>query len=233
VRREIPLLPLVLVTLAVLAVAVLARFPPDTWNEGPGPTPQESRTGVVDLVRATAALLPEEHWWPRNGPVSVYPCALRRGERGVQYDFDLHIRRMSEEDAGLPAAPAREAAAELVADHWRELGMTVTIAGNRGRVPTVYGSGGPVLRADFATDGPDETYSVGAVSACARGDADELLAEEDAQRAAGIVLPGDEGIVGPSDPPDPESSPPRPRAEAGRERGLDRRWRPGAPSHRT
>ncbi|PPI16734.1 hypothetical protein C5D07_05660, partial [Rathayibacter tritici] len=54
---------------------------------------------------------------------------------------------------------------------------------------------GPVLRASFHTGAVEDQYLIDAVMPCAPGDFESLLLEDNAQRAAGVVLPGDEGIA--------------------------------------
>lgn len=87
--------------------------------------------------------------------------------------------------------------------------MTVTILSTDARYPTVYADGGPVHRASFATDGPDDSYTVGATSYCQPGDVRSIVDDDDAQRAAGVMLSGDEGIIDRNDPRWSEMSRPR------------------------
>ncbi|MBP6685281.1 MAG: hypothetical protein KA158_07645, partial [Leucobacter sp.] len=79
------------------------------------------------------------------------------------------------------------------ATYWESLGMTVQISDST-KWPTVYGEGGPVLRASFDTGAAENSYRIGVVSTCAAGDFYELNEEDRAARAAGEVLPGDEGV---------------------------------------
>ncbi|AND15595.1 hypothetical protein A6122_0435 [Rathayibacter tritici] len=72
--------------------------------------------------------------------------------------------------------------------------MTVRVTGPT-LWPNVYGEGGPVLRASFHTGAVEDQYLIDAVMPCAPGDFESLLLEDNAQRAAGVVLPGDEGIA--------------------------------------
>ncbi|PPH21629.1 hypothetical protein C5D47_08715 [Rathayibacter toxicus] len=66
--------------------------------------------------------------------------------------------------------------------------------------PTVYGEGGPVLRASFVTAAADDMYNLGAVMPCIPGDRVELNKADQRRRDAGEVLPGDEGAPGLHDP---------------------------------
>jgi hypothetical protein len=66
----------------------------------------------------------------------------------------------------------------------------------------VVGEGGPVLRAMFETDGPDDLYPTGDVAPYAPADAAALNDEDEAERKSGRILPGDEGIVRGEDPKD-------------------------------
>ncbi|AZZ56211.1 hypothetical protein C7V51_10185 [Rathayibacter iranicus] len=87
-----------------------------------------------------------------------------------------------------------EGDARKVAAYWQSLGMSVRITDSTPR-PTVYAEGGPVLRASFMTGTTDDSYRIGAVAPCAPGDAVGILREDNAQRDAGVMLPGDEGVV--------------------------------------
>ncbi|KZX19640.1 hypothetical protein ACH61_03265 [Rathayibacter tanaceti] len=79
--------------------------------------------------------------------------------------------------------------------------MTVRLVDTTPR-PSVYGEGGPVLRASFHTGGAEELYLIGAVMPCAPGDFESLLLDDNAQREAGVILPGDEGAGLEPDPRD-------------------------------
>lgn len=96
-RRDVSLVPVVLITLAVLAIALIARFPPWAEKERPALTPQENRVALVDFVRDTTRQLDIKGWWPRNGSASPYDCTGANRDRGARYDFDLLAPRGPEE----------------------------------------------------------------------------------------------------------------------------------------
>ncbi|WP_181026435.1 hypothetical protein [Rathayibacter tritici] len=114
------------------------------------------------------------------------------GMKGASYSYDLWA----------PAGTDVEGDARKVAEFWESLGMTVRVTDTTPR-PTVYGEGGPVLRASFDTGAVENQYNIGAVMPCSPGDAEQLLDDDNAQRDAGAVLPGDEGVVPKPDPRDP------------------------------
>jgi hypothetical protein len=147
-------------------------------------SPREGRDRVVEFVRESAGRLDVEGWWPRNGAAAPDVCGLGDGVTGASYSFGWWA----------PAGPDLEADARTVAGYWKSLGMAVRLVDSTAS-PNVYGEGGPVLRASFHTGGPEEHYLIDAVMPCAPGDAEALLLEDEAQRADGVVLPGDEGIV--------------------------------------
>ncbi|AZZ55728.1 hypothetical protein C5E08_07395 [Rathayibacter iranicus] len=207
VRRDMPLITVVLIT---LAIALITRFPPQAEEERPTLTPQENRIALVQFVRDTAQQLDIDGWWPRNGSASPYDCTQANRDRGARYDFDLLAPRGPDERTDPTRAAIREHSADVVADYWRSLGMTVTILSTDARYPTVYADGGPVHRASFATDGPNDSYMVGATSYCQPGDVTSIRDNDDAKRAAGAVLPGDEGTIDRNDPRRSEMSKPRP-----------------------
>lgn len=146
---------------------------------------------------------------PRNGSASPYDCTRANRDRGARYDFDLLAPRGPEERTDPTRAAVREHSADVIAAYWRSLGMTVTILSTDARYPTVYADGGPVHRASFATDGPDDSYMVGVTSYCQPGDVRSIMDDDDAQRAASVVLPGDEGTIDRNDPRWSEMSRPR------------------------
>ncbi|AZZ55726.1 hypothetical protein [Rathayibacter iranicus] len=209
-RRDASLITVVLITLAILAIALITRFPLRAQEERLIMTPQQTRIALVSFVRDSTQQLDIDGWWPRNGPASPSDCTFANGDPGAVYDFDLLAPRGPDERTDPTRAAIREHSADVVADYWRSLGMTVTILSTDARYPTVYADGGPVHRASFATDGPDDSYFIGATSICVPGNADELLDDDDAKRAAGVVLPGDEGTIDRNDPRWSEMSKPRP-----------------------
>ncbi|AGW42723.1 hypothetical protein O159_28490 [Leifsonia xyli subsp. cynodontis DSM 46306] len=146
-------------------------------------TPREGRDAVVDLVISTTKQLAVTGWWPRNGPVWADECSLGGGVLGASYSYDHWAPRGTDHTGD----------ARKVADYWKSLGMTVRILDQGG--PVVYGSGGPVLRADFDTHAADNSYRVGALAPCSPGDFWELNEEDQAERDQGKVLPGDEGVI--------------------------------------
>ena len=166
-------------------------------------TPREGRDQVVDFVKTTTGLTNTSGWWPRNGVSVAAECTFGEGQNGANYDYYLAAPRASDH-------PGK---ARSVADYWKSLGMNVRIVGPAAS-PAVFGEGGPVLRAMFETDGPDDLYLMVGVAPCAPGDAVALNDEDEAERKSGKILPGDEGVVPREDPRDrpafPGESPPTP-----------------------
>jgi hypothetical protein len=160
-------------------------------NEDPTMTPREGRDQVVEFVKATTAQTTAKGWWPRNGVAAPGACSLDKGHEGANYDYYL----------AAPRGTDHAGKARLVADYWKTLGMNVRIVGPT-ESPAVLGEGGPVLRAMFETDGPDNLYLMVGVAPCAPGDAVALNNEDEAERKSGKSLPGDEGIVLRKDPRD-------------------------------
>ncbi|QWL29745.1 hypothetical protein [Rathayibacter toxicus] len=149
---------------------------------GGGMPPEESRRQVVDFVRDSAKRVPVEGWWPKTGTAYADVCSLGGGEKGAEYSYDYWA----------PRGTDFEGDARRVAEYWRSLGMSVRVT-NTTPYPTVYGEGGPVLRAIFVTAAADDMYNVGAVMPCIPGNDDELNKADQRRRDAGEVLPGDEG----------------------------------------
>lgn len=145
---------------------------------------REGRDRVVEFVRNSAERLEIEGWWPRNGAAGPDVCGLGDGLTGASYSYDWWA----------PAGTEVEGDARKVADSWESLGMTGRVTDSTPR-PPVYGAGGPVLRATFVTGAVEEMDMIGAEMPCVPGDVEALLFEDEAQRADGVVLPGDEGIV--------------------------------------
>lgn len=145
---------------------------------------REGRDKVIDLVIGTTRRLDVTGWWPKTGGSRPDECSLGGGEKGASYSYSYWA----------PMGVDRVGDAQKVAEYWKSLGMSVRIADST-PWPTVYGQGGPVLRASFDTGAVDNSYRVGAVARCAPGNASALLDEDNAQRLAGVVVPGDEGTV--------------------------------------
>ncbi|PPG71244.1 hypothetical protein [Rathayibacter rathayi] len=162
-------------------------------------SPREGRDRVVEFVRDSAGRLDVEGWRPRTGEARPDECGLGDGVKGASYSYDWWA----------PAGTDVEGDARKVAEYWESLGMRVRVTDTTPR-PTVYGEGGPVLRASFDTGAVENQYNIGAVMRCAPGDAEALLLDDNAQRAAGVVLPGDEGAGLDPDPRDPpvQTTPP-------------------------
>ncbi|WP_158286119.1 hypothetical protein [Rathayibacter tanaceti] len=155
---------------------------------------REGRDEVVRLVIETTKQLDLEGWWPRNGEAAPDVCSRADGQEGASYSYERWAPRGTDF-----AGDARKVAA-----YWESLGMSVRIADST-PWPSVYAEGGPVLRAAFDTSAADDSYQIVAVAPCAEGDYYDLLLEDNAQRAAGEVLPGDEGV---RVKPDPDEMPP-------------------------
>lgn len=147
-------------------------------------SPREGRDKVVEFVIETTKQLDIQGWWPRSGAASPDVCSLAGGETGASYSYS-HWAPEGADFAG---------DAKKVAAYWESLGMVVRVEDSIPR-PMVFGSGGPVLRAVFVTGGVEDSYHVDAEARCAPGDAVGMLREDNAQREAGAVLPGDEGVV--------------------------------------
>jgi hypothetical protein len=150
---------------------------------------REGRDRVVELVINTTKQLDVTGWWPRNGVAWAQECSLGTGGKGAGYGYDHWA----------PQGTNHIEDAKRVAEYWKSLGMTVRTV-NPTTHPTVYGEGGPVLRASFDTDRLREYYDVGAVAPCSPGDAVTLDDEDETERKQGKVLPGDEGVVVREDP---------------------------------
>ncbi|PWJ65272.1 hypothetical protein B0H03_103119 [Rathayibacter iranicus NCPPB 2253 = VKM Ac-1602] len=171
-------LVMVMVTGLMSACAEKGANPVNTMS------PREGRDKVVELVVETTKQLDVQGWWPRAGAARPDVCSLGGGVEGASYSYSREAPEGTDclEDA------------RKVAAYWESLGMSARVADSTPR-PSVYGEGGPVLRASFDTGAADGTYRVGAVARCAPGDSIAILREDNAQRKAGAVLPGDEGIV--------------------------------------
>lgn len=144
---------------------------------------REGRDRVVQLVQDTSQQLEVTGWWSR-GTASASPC---EGDpnNSAQYSYDYWA----------PQGGDRLKDAKLVAAYWESLGMSVYITGEDGEWPTVYGSGGPVLRADFDTGAVEKSYRMGAIAPCSPGDDVVFNEEDDNARDRGEVLPGDDVMV--------------------------------------
>ncbi|MCQ1999370.1 hypothetical protein [Arthrobacter zhaoxinii] len=149
---------------------------------------------MVELVFNTAEQLDVTGWWPRNGSAGAQECTPESshglGDATASYSYDRWA----------PQGTDHVEDAQRVADYWESLGMTVRTI-NPTKDPVVFGEGGPVLRAEFDTDAPEQSYSIGATAPCSPGDAWTLNEEDSAERDQGKVLPGDEGLVLQEEPP--------------------------------
>ncbi|GAA3600130.1 hypothetical protein GCM10022198_25660 [Klugiella xanthotipulae] len=151
-------------------------------------TARDGRDRVVELVINTTTQLDITGWWPRNGVAWAQDC----GESGASYGYDQWA----------PQGTDHIGDAKRVAEYWESLGMTVRTV-NPTTHPTLFAEGGPVLRASFDTDAAEGSYAIGATARCSPGeDAWELNTQDEAERACGTVLPGDEGIIITPDPRD-------------------------------
>ncbi|PWJ64698.1 hypothetical protein B0H03_10464 [Rathayibacter iranicus NCPPB 2253 = VKM Ac-1602] len=174
-RRTRPWLRTVLS--AVLATALLA-----SCGAGTQVSPEDNRLGVVEFVRDSAAVVPGDGWSTREGSPRASVCELDWGQKGARFVYNYWAFPGSDRDAD----------AQRVAEYWRSLGMSVRVTDST-PWPTVYGEGGPVLRASFDTHSPwDGRYSLGAVSWCRPGDSRELNRSYQRRLAEGEVQPGDE-----------------------------------------
>jgi hypothetical protein len=149
---------------------------------------REGRDKLVEFVMNTTEQLDVTGWWPRNGVAWADECSLGGDVSGASYGYDRWA----------PEGSDHIADAKRVSDYWESLGMRVRTI-NPTTSPTVFAEGGPVLRASFATDMPENSYMVGAVMPCGPGDWEKLNDEDDAERANGVVLPGDEGLLSPEE----------------------------------
>ncbi|AZZ56437.1 hypothetical protein C5E08_11395 [Rathayibacter iranicus] len=185
-------LVMVMMTGLMFACAEKGARPVNTMS------PREGRDKVVELVVDTTKQLDVEGWWARDGESAPDVCSLAGGAQGASYRYSQEA----------PEGTDFLGDARRVAAYWESLGMSVRVADSTRR-PAVFGEGGPVLRASFDTGAAAGTYRVGAVARCAPGYAAGLLREDNAQREAGVVLPGDEGVREQADPrPTPTQEPP-------------------------
>ena len=149
---------------------------------------REGRDRVVELVFNTAEQLDVTGWWPRNGAAWAQECTPEsshgRGDATASYSYGRWALQGTDHIGD----------AKRVAEYWESLGMTVSTI-NPTKDPVVFAEGGPVLRAEFDTDAPEQSYSIGATAPCSPGDAFTLNEEDSAARDQGKVLPGDEGLV--------------------------------------
>lgn len=195
--------------LSVIVVTVAAVLM-SSCSEGASVAPEDNRRGVVEFVRASAAAVPAEGWSTREGAPRASVCELDWGQKGARFVYNYWAFPNSDFSGD----------AQRVAEYWRSLGMSVRVTDST-PWPTVYGEGGPVLRASFDTSSSwDGRYSLGAVSRCEPGDSDELNRSYQRRLAEGEVQPGDEPSMSqedrkwkppPSDGPVPSvSATPRP-----------------------
>ncbi|PPI47572.1 hypothetical protein C5E08_07850 [Rathayibacter iranicus] len=137
---------------------------------------------MVEFVRDSAAVVPAEGWSTGEGAPRANVCGLGWGSTGAQFAYTYWALPNSDFNGD----------AQRVAEYWRSLGMSVRVTDST-PWPTVYGEGGPVLRASFDTSSSwDGRYSMDAVSRCEPGDSDELNRSYQRRQAEGEVQPGDE-----------------------------------------
>ncbi|PPI47685.1 hypothetical protein [Rathayibacter iranicus] len=199
-RREPSLVPLLVITAVLLAGALITTVSSHPPTEENPMTPQEGRTTIVDIIVNTSHKLDVRGWWPRSGAAAPSTCTLPDKTQGASYDFDLWAPRERQGENEELRAEQRERDAQIVADYWTELGMTTRIAATPTRFPTVYATGGPIRSASFDTGAGDHDYRIGIEGHCSVGNAADLLEEDAARRAAGEILPGDEGLLEWDDP---------------------------------
>ncbi|MHC2184669.1 hypothetical protein ACVLV4_000293 [Rathayibacter agropyri] len=194
--------------LSVIVVTVAAVLM-SSCSEGASVPPEDNRRGVVEFVRDSAAAVPAEGWSTREGAPRADVCGLGWGSKGAQFAYTYWAFPNSDFHGD----------AQRVAEYWRSLGMSVRVTDST-PWPTVYGEGGPVLRASFATSSAwDNRYRLGAVSRCEPGDSRELNRSYQRRLAEGEVQPGDEPSMSQEDrkwKPSPSDGPstsvtPRPR----------------------
>src|SRR5690625_1808409 len=147
-------------------------------------TIEQVRQDPIDVVTETTDLLPAEGWSSKAGEPWPGECSLEDGEEGAYYAFTVYSDDRSED---------LHADAQLVAEHWENLGMDVRIVQEGVVSPRVYATGGPVRKASFNTNDPGSgRYRVGATSWCAPSDSLALGLEENERRAQREVIPGDD-----------------------------------------
>ncbi len=124
-------------------------------------TPHEARDQLVNTIHDTAALM-DVKGWNEDGAPSVGSCD---DGAGVNWGYGYGA---PQQDRDLLAD------AEVVADYWTSLGMSVRT--NTDHEPAVFATGGPVQGLRLAT-GPGDYYIVG-TSLCVPGDANQTIDEE-------------------------------------------------------
>lgn len=167
--------------LSVMVVAVATALLTSCSVEAPV-SPEDNRRGVVEFIRDSAAAVPAEGWSTGEGAPRADVCGLGWGSTGAQFAYTYWALPNSDFHGD----------AQRVAEYWRSLGMSVRVTDST-PWPSVYGEGGPVLRASFDTSSSwDGRYSMDAVSRCEPGDSDELNRSYQRRLAEGEVQPGDE-----------------------------------------
>ncbi|AZZ55727.1 hypothetical protein [Rathayibacter iranicus] len=157
-RRELSLVPLLVITAVLLAGAVITTVSSRPPTEENPMNPQEGRATIVDIIVSTSQKLDVRGWWPRSGAAAPSTCTLPDETRGASYDFDLWAPRERQGENEELRAEQRERDAQIVADYWTELGMTTRIAATPTRFPTVYATGGPIRSASFDTGAAEHAY---------------------------------------------------------------------------
>ena len=145
-------------------------------------TIEQARQDPIDLVTATTALLASDNWESSSGTPWPGTCTLPNGEDGAYYSYSLRTDQRPDDVA---------ADVQKVVDYWESLGLSTRIV-DHGEYPTVYATGGPVVRASFMSKIPGaDKYEVGAVGGSGPGDIFALQDEERQRRADRGVIPGD------------------------------------------
>ncbi|GAA2845331.1 hypothetical protein FB468_3047 [Leucobacter komagatae] len=146
-------------------------------------TAREGRDKVVQLVQDSVKQLDVTGWWAR-GTAYAAPCESDPNNAS-QYSYDYWA----------PQGSDHRGDAQKIAAYWESLGMSVYVTGEDTDWPVVYGSGGPVFRADFDTSAAERSYRLGATAPCSPGDNVDFIREDDAARGRGELLPGDDVMV--------------------------------------
>lgn len=145
-------------------------------------TAKQARQDPIDFVTATTELLGSDNWESTSGTPWPGTCTLPNGEDGTYYSYSLRTDQRPDDV---------QADVQKIVDHWESLGVSTRIV-DHGEYPTVYATGGPVVRASFSSKIPGaDKYEVGAVGGCAPGDSLELMQVENDRAEQREVIPGD------------------------------------------
>jgi len=154
-------------------------------------TIEQARQDPIDLVTATTEILASDNWESASGTPWPGTCTLPNGEDGTYYSYSLRTDQRSYD---------MDADVQKVIDYWESLGVSTRIV-DHGEYPTVYATGGPVVRASFMSKIPGaDKYKVGAVGGCAPGDSLELMQVENDRAEQRGIIPGDSYF--PNHPPE-------------------------------